>query len=215
MKTAGYALFVAGVIVSSCFAARAVSPAGTGKDGQVTPRDRISAWAGVAGVPFGMDVVLMVAGGLLARRRRGVGAGQGTERRGGAPEGAVDRASEGQRVGSDRSIGEAHRDPRSIVGDIRDKLAVIAADPAATEKIFASLDDIVENDVAEFLEYRQALIDELGLAKFAEMIGHFAMMERNVARAWSAITDGAPFEVPDCIERAQLGIKMADEVLGS
>jgi hypothetical protein len=210
MKTAGYALFVAGVIVSSCFAARAVSPVGTGQDGQVTSMDRISAWASVAGAPFGVGVVLMLAGGVLARRRRSAGAGQGTEHLGGAPEGAVDRALEGQGGGSDRALGRKRRDPAAIMGDIRDKLATIAADPDATQTVFSSLDDIVENDVAEFLEHRQALIDDLGLAKFAEMIGHFAMMERNVARAWSAITDGALGEVPNCIERAQLGIEMAE-----
>ncbi len=76
------------------------------------------------------------------------------------------------------------------------------------------LDEILESDVTDFLAQREALIAELGLSKFAEMIGHFAAMERNVARSWSALTDGADHEVPACIERARTGIRQARESLG-
>ena len=212
MKLVGYSLFVAGVIASSCFAARAVSPEGTGPEGKVTPKDRIGAWASVAGVPFGVGVAFMVAGGVIARRRRRGGDVRGGEHVGGAPEGAVDHALEGE--GSRPKIASLkHRSPRVLIKTIHSKLEEISSNQADSDKVFAILDDIIENDVADFLEQRTELIDELGLGKFAEMIGHFAMMERNVARAWSAITDGVEGEVAGCIERAEFGIKKAGEAL--
>ena len=68
MKLLGFPLFALGVIVSACFAARAVSPAGSGPDGKVTGRDRVVAWGSVAGAPFALGVVMMVAGRLLLPR---------------------------------------------------------------------------------------------------------------------------------------------------
>lgn len=211
MKVLGHVLFVTGVIVSSCFAARAVTPTASGPDGVITAKDRVQAWGEAAGAPFAVGVVLMVAGGVLARRRRRGGMAQGTEHPGGAPEGAVDLALEGEAPHARVATG-SHRPPRRIVQAIRGKLAVLGAD-SAPEAVFAAVDDILENDIPELLEQRQALIDDLGLAKFAEMIGHFAMMERNVARAWSAITDGAVGEIPECLSRAKLGIEMAGRSL--
>lgn len=60
-----------------------------------------------------------------------------------------------------------------------------------------------------FLDHREDLIDKLGVAGFAEMIGHFASMERNTARAWSALTDEVLDEVGPCVERACSEITLA------
>ncbi len=61
----------------------------------------------------------------------------------------------------------------------------------------------------ELLEQRLSLVAELGLARYAEMIGQFASMERNAARAWSAITDGALEEAAASVVRAKKGLEEA------
>ncbi len=71
MQRLGFAIFVAGVIVSSWYAARYIPPAsiqGSGKDGAITSMDRLEAWGGVAGAPFAGGALLMMAGGIIARR---------------------------------------------------------------------------------------------------------------------------------------------------
>ena len=217
MKLLGFPLFALGVIVSACFAARAVSPAGSGPDGKVTGCDRVVAWGSVAGAPFALGVVMMVAGGLIARRQRRYVGGQGTEHEGGAPAGAADLALEGESGGMDRNVGAARpRTPRAIAEIVANKLEALSVEEISgdTKPLRDVLDEILESDVADFLTQRDALVAELGLSKFAEMIGHFAAMERNVARAWSALTDGANAEVPPCIERARTGVRLAREILG-
>lgn len=215
MRALANLLFVAGMLIAACFAARAVSPQGTGPEGLVTPGDRMGAWWGVAGVPFTVGALLMVAGGVLARRLRKLSLSQGTEHEGFVPEGAVEQALEGE-APVPRVVHPARdKTPKAIVARIEAALA--ALDDAALKDIEAvhrTLDDILENEVPDFLEQREPLIARLGLAKFAEMIGHFAMMERNVARAWSAITDGVPSEVPECVERATVGAREAKKGLG-
>ncbi|MEO0323839.1 MAG: hypothetical protein AAF447_12840 [Myxococcota bacterium] len=67
--------------------------------------------------------------------------------------------------------------------------------------------------VPDVLELRAALMDALGLEAFASMIGHFASMERNAARAWSALTDEAWAEVGPCLDRAREGLQRARDAL--
>ncbi len=215
MRAVANLLFVVGMLVASGYAARAVSPEGTGPDGQVTPRDRISAWWGAAGVPFSVGALLMVVGGVLARRTRHAALGQGTEREGFVPEGAADQVLEGAPPGPKQVHAPRNKSPKAIVARIEAALEQLDAEALKdTKATHAKLDDILENEVSDFLEQRDQLVARLGLAKFAEMIGAFAMMERNVARAWSAITDDAPDEVPGCIERALVGVRGAKTGLG-
>jgi hypothetical protein len=159
---------------------------------------------------------MMVAGGLIARRQRRYAGGLGGEHEGGAPQGAADLALEGESDGMDRRVGPPRlRSARAIVEHIDNKLEAIAGEEIGSDSkpLRDVLDEILESDVTDFLALREALIAELGLSKFAEMIGHFAAMERNVARSWSALTDGADQEVPACIERARAGIRQARKIL--
>lgn len=180
MKKLGMPLFILGVIIASCYAARPVTDTVDGKP--LTGVARIGNWAGKAGLPAAMGLVLVVFGGLLARSGR-----KGQDGPSATPSGG---------------------DPRAQLDAIRGKiegldLSNIAGNADALHK---QLDAILEEDVPAFLEHRQGMIDKLGLAGFAEMIGQFAGMERNTARAWSAITDEVFSEVPPCIDRAKIAI---------
>src|SRR5690606_27362608 len=109
-----------------------------------------------------IGAVMMIAGALIARRERGESVG---------PDGA--RAT-------DAEVPE-------LMARIRRELEAIpsdpAADPAATKQ---RLDEVLEELVPKVLDRRDAMVTRMGLGPFAEMIGHFASMERNAARAWSA-----------------------------
>ena len=183
MNPLGVGLFCVGALVSMGFAARAVIP--EDPKAKITSSQRLADWWNLAGIPFSAGALLMFAGGILARRKSHA-------------------IAPGAKIGSGRPAKE-------LIGEIEKKLAQAKAlDPTAEEKtLHELLDSILEVEVVEFLEQRKPLIDEMGLNRFAQMIGSFAAMERNTARAWSALTDGVPSEVPACLERAEQGIAEA------
>ena len=195
MKLGAFILFVVGVIITSCFAARPVSPRGTGPKGIVTSGDRIWAWADEAGAPFAAGLVLMIAGGLIARRRK-----KPTESQSGATKSDELFDTPAALEAISAIVSELDED-----GDAR------AEQPA----IRATLDRLLDEAIPELLTHRQAMIDTLGLGRFAEMIGQFAGMERNIARAWSALTDEAYGEVGPSIRRAKQFLENARNSLGT
>ena len=218
MRALGMVMFLLGVLIASCYAARAVSPAGTGPGGTVTSGDRISAWGHAAGAPFAAGMVLLVFGGLLSRYRRPGAAARetpmGTEHEGFEPEGAMDIILEGEPTPA-HVKSEHPMAPAVILMRIAAKLDKLPeGEPEQhAEELQRTLDEILEQDVADFLDQREDMVADLGLSRFAEMIGHFAIMERNSARAWSALTDEAYDEVPPCVERARMGLEMARKSL--
>ena len=189
MRAAGYALFLIGLTVASWFGARFVpSPEGA------APLARLGAWFTVAGLPFLGGLAAMIVGGLLARRAS-----------------AAARAP----VEAEHHEGPAGlRAARAELVAIAAKVEALSADQLQTDpKALAdTIDHLLEEDVPSFLEHRQTLIDELGLERFAELIGRFAVMERSVARAWSAITDEVYSEVEPSLDKAKLGIAAAAEL---
>ncbi|MBX3251296.1 MAG: hypothetical protein KF901_29225 [Myxococcales bacterium] len=198
MRALGFVLFLAGLTVASWYAARKVDvTAGSGPDGQPTSMDRIGAWGEVAGLPFAAGFVLMIAGGLVARR----GTSSAVD--------VVGRA-EGQRQGR----------PGSQVSVMLDGIAerVDALDagplPEGAKALADEIAAILEEPVADFLEERERLVAALGLERFAELIGGFATMERGLARAWSALTDEAWEEVGPSLARAREGLAQARALVG-
>jgi hypothetical protein len=219
MRTVGLALFLVGIVVAACFAARPVARPG---DTGVSPSDRISRWTSSAGVPFAFGMLLVVGGGLLARRARRRGAIAAAhpvgEHQGYGPEGAGDLPSREQPgIGTqDREPIHPELGPRYVLAAITQKLEELPLERVSHDarKLHAVLDEILEQDVPAFLSHRERLIARMGLGQFAEMIGAFAMMERNASRAWSAIIDEAWDEVTPCIRRARSGVADAGRMLG-
>lgn len=199
MKALGFVLFLAGLFLASGFGARKVDVArGSGEDGFVTAGDRLDAWFDVAGMPFLGGLALMLLGGVLARR--GMSAAQ-----------EVVARAEAKRAGATPS----KERPKELLAKMDAILAPLDASklPGDAKPMLTQLDALLEDAVPDFLELREAMIRQLGLATFAEMIGHFASMERGAARAWSAIVDEAWDEVAPCLERARAGLKNARAVL--
>jgi hypothetical protein len=191
MRWLGIALFLAGIGIAGVYASRPVTL--ETEDGQpADPGARIGAWWDLAGLEFTLGAVFMLAGGLLVRRERGPTAGPG---------------------GGQAEDGEAVPD---LVRTIRDRLdglpEDLAAESAAAKE---ALDEILEELVPRVLDRREALVQQMGLGAFAEMIGHFAQLERNAARAWSCLIDEAYEEIPECVERAREGANRALETLSA
>jgi len=198
MKQVAFWVFVAGVIISACYAAK-LAPVeegqGSGPDGAVTSADLLGSWWDGAAGPFSLGVLLMVGGGLLGRR---------IEKLENAPKkAAADAASAPQDT------------PSAIMDDIGTALDALPAGELAEQSVEArdALDRILEELVPRFLVHRTRMIAEMGLEKFAEMIGHFSSMERNTARAWSALTDGVPPEAEVSLDRAKAALTNAKTAL--
>lgn len=199
MKALGFALFLVGLAAASGYGARKVDVAqGSGEHGEVTASDRVSTWFDAAGLPFLWGLALMVAGGLVARR--GMTAAQEVVERAQAPH-------EGATPPKDRPL-ELLTKMEAILGPLD-----ASALPGDAKGMAKSLDELIDEPVADFLELREAMIRQLGLETFAELIGHFASMERGAARAWSAIVDEAWDEVGPSLERARAGLSNARQVL--
>jgi len=63
--------------------------------------------------------------------------------------------------------------------------------------------NIQRDDVPAFVADRPALVGRMGLGGYAELMDHFAGMERQLNRAWSAAADGHLEEALDSLKNAQ------------
>ena len=189
MRYAGFGLFVIGLIVASWYASYV--PEGVGAE-------RIGNWASAVGLPFGLGWVTMIVGVVLARMS-----------------GKADSLADEAAPGAADNAAEAMKQVQLIATHIDDlaRRELTAADVAAgADALAAKLDVILTEEVPVFLDARPLIIERYGLEAFAELIGHFAVMERAAARAWSAITDEAWDEVPPSLVKAQAAIHRALDV---
>lgn len=200
MKQLGFVLFLVGLTVASWFASKVVEP--PSRDGQAAeerpdPIGTVTRWAGDAGLPFAAGLALMIAGGVIARREQRAAALVARE------------AADGP-----AKPGGGAATVLPMLDAIADRLDALDPSglPDGAQELADAIDDLLTEQVPEVIERREALIDALGLETFAEMIGHFATMERAAARAWSAITDEAWDEVATSLERAKRGIHRAREI---
>ena len=184
-KTIGLLVFIVGLFVASAFGGRIVEV----ESETPRPAQRLVAWGEVAGLPFLLGLALMIGGGLVARRA----------------------SKEDEGGGEAAATGTPQEQLRQMQATLDGLDATML--PGNAQGLADQLDAVLSDAVPNFLDGREALIERLGLERFAEMIGSFAVMERNAARAWSAITDEAWAEVPQCIERARTGLKHAIELI--
>lgn len=189
MRALGFGLFVVGLTVASWYSAYV--PEGEGAA-------RIGNWASAVGLQFGVGFAVMLFGVALARFA--------TKREDPAQE--SEGASSGDAASAMKQIATIAAQIDALVTEelTAQQVAVDA------EQLAGRIDYILNEDVPVFLDARPKIIDRYGLETFAELIGHFAVMERATARAWSAITDQAYDEVPPSLEKAQAAIHRALEV---
>jgi hypothetical protein len=83
------------------------------------------------------------------------------------------------------------------------ELPTLDTDDQRLDRIVAALGKVQRNDVPAFAAARPNLVAELGLGGFAELMDHFAGLERQINRAWSAAADRELPESLDCIANAR------------
>ena len=199
-------VFVTGVVVASLYAARPAPAVHAGDTGRVSPSARVLSWARVAGGPFALGIGLMVIGAWLgrARRRQRLTTVPHPDGPAATGRGASDLRSEDPvALARELLAGSAGR-----IGQLRG--APLERDAA---RWCTKLDELLEQDVPALLELGPALAVCLGAVRYAELMGACAGCERNAARAWSALTDGAFGEVPSCLERAATSLAYARTLL--
>lgn len=188
MKFVGFILFLAGLTVAAWYAAYIPY-----SEEPALGLDRVSLWASQAGLPFAGGMMLMIAGAIIARvANKPLSAKRGDEAEG-APSGS--------------EIADASLLLQEIAAEIQ--ALETSGLPKGAKPLADAIEVILEERVPAFLDHRQRLIEALGLEKFAEMIGHFATMERGAARAWSALTDEAWDEVEPSLARAKRAAEAA------
>ncbi len=170
-------IFAVGLGVAGVAAGRLVVPA----EGEEKPLGAklLVAWADVAAAPFAGGFVLMLIGGLGARR---LSAKTTLEGRGAAD------------------------DPAAILSEIKKTLSAI---DAHSSEAAALLSEILEEQVNRVVDQRDRLIARHGVGNYAEFAGDFASFERNAARAWSAITDGVLQEAEQSLLSADAALERA------
>ncbi|MEZ4319442.1 MAG: hypothetical protein R3F61_18145 [Myxococcota bacterium] len=155
------------------------------------PRERLSAWFQTAGVGWLVGVVLIVCGALLARLQ------EREDNAGGA-------AGTAGRVDFRGTMAETLR----RLADIRASIQDLPMDADAASARHA-IDQLGDDVLTPLVEGRGQLVARHGLAAFAEYFGPFSAGERNVNRAWSALTDGHSVVARESLDAAVVAFEAA------
>lgn len=89
------------------------------------------------------------------------------------------------------------------LNQLADELASTTDKAGRLEAIVHQIGLIQRDDIPAFVADRPALINRLSLAGYAELMDSFAMMERQLNRAWSAAADAHLAESEACLQNAQ------------
>jgi hypothetical protein len=83
----------------------------------------------------------------------------------------------------------------------------------AVHDVHGEIDNRLGDDLAEFSELRESLVDAFGLQHFASIMTEFALAERTINRMWSASADGYVDEIELCLTRASAHLENAIDKL--
>ena len=154
------------------------------------PRERLMGWARSNALPTALGLVLVVAGGLMSRRKGG------SEEEGPADAGPSESFS--QTLSSLIETLDAMEEPLTSEPD----------DGTAPE-IREQINDLLEGPIAGWVNRREVLIDADGLGAFAEYFGLFSAGERNLSRMWTTLTDGRPDVALDALQNSRTAFRGA------
>lgn len=93
---------------------------------------------------------------------------------------------------------------RPAIERLSDSVAKIKQDLSelAPSQITNRIDDDCADDINIFVESRESIVGEKGMAEYANVMTQFAAAERAINRAWSSGADGYVDEADSCLERA-------------
>jgi len=148
------------------------------------PTQRVTEWSSVAALGWGGGLSLIVIGAVMGRRAI-------------QAEAAAGGASTGDRVHFRPAVAGLRRAAQEIrvlldgLGDGQDS-------PEARGRLEVLVSDVID----PLVDTRGMLVAKHGVGVFAEYFGPFSAGERNLARAWSALTDGHPDVARDALDAA-------------
>ena len=159
------------------------------------PLDRVWSWGSRAGLLFLLGLALLIAGGLLARRVEAAQLGESGSEGGAAGAGSLEA-----------QLKEISNEIEALCATGATLLSEIGGYPGPNAQIStlqAKLSTLSAGPVAELGEQRRLLQHKLGLRAFATLFSELSGAERNLNRAWSALTDGHLGEAQASLERAR------------
>ena len=160
--------------------------------GLPSPSDRLAAWFAEGGIGWLLGSGLILAGALIARKQQ------------------QDEQSGGDGSSSEADFPGTVAESLRVVDRLEELLADLAMDtdlPEARDTI----DQLADLKLGPLVDARGQLIAKHGLATFAEYFGPFSGGERNLARVWSAITDGHAVEARASLAAARSNFELAQE----
>ncbi len=168
----------------------------------VPARERLSGWFSANGLPFSAGVVLIVLGGILARRADKAAASSD------APEGSGNRRKE--------AVDFGHK-LRATAAAVRTLQRVMKDEPARSVPRLTPLREqveaIVRDDIEHLVETKPQVIARYGMAGFAALFGPLSGAERYLNRAWVAMVDRHWDEAEASLESAASQLEATVEAL--
>lgn len=151
-------------------------------------------WRRWPGMPwFGLSLAGLLVGGLLLRS---------SNKR---------QISEARAGGLEQTPQQSLANVHAHIVALRRELDSVSAGPSALALVLDRLTALQQTEIEQFVEARDPLIAQLGLAGFAEVMDRWAAGERQINRAWSAAADGVYEETIDCLASAQTHLEEALE----
>jgi len=158
---------------------------------RLEPGARVSEWFSAGGIVWSLGLVLIVAGAVLGRRA--------------AYQAATAPSTSGTAA---LPMDEALRTLRARIAEARPLVAALSDGQDSVQA--RGIIEALEADVmAPVVDERDRYKARDGIATFAEYFGPFSAGERNLARAWSALTDGYPHVALDALDTAELAFGQA------
>jgi len=151
--------------------------------GLPAPRARVAEWFGAGGAGWLVGIVLIGVGAVMARRQL-----------------AADNSGEGGTAGK-ADFAQTVATVRAEVARLKGEIADLPFDDDAVA-VRDALDALQFEVILPLVDARGQLIARHGLAVFAEYFGPFSGGERNLARCWSALTDGHAEVAREALVRA-------------
>jgi hypothetical protein len=161
--------------------------------GLPAPGKRLSEWWSTGGLGWLLGVVLIAAGAGLARRQ--------------LAQDSTGTSEEGSGQGAD--FLENIRSTRSRLDTLASSIRELGMDVDAPEAR-EELDKISAELLMPVVDARGRYVARHGIGVFAEYFGLFAAGERNLARCWSALTDGHSEVARAALEVAQASFAEAE-----
>ncbi|GEM_PF-1151714 len=146
---------------------------------------------------FALGVVLLLAGAFIVK----------------AQQRATRKLSPQQEKTERSGAGAAMASIAETLEALKRDLPAMSDEQQQLHAIVERLGQVQKNDVPAFAADRPRLVSDLGLGGFAELMDHFAGLERQINRAWSAAADGVLPESREYIDAASERVPMVTERL--